>query len=134
NFRIMFALAKGDANGALDKAQQLVKDRPDFARSYFILAQVHQRLGNFGEAVSNYQAALERQPTNLEAIKGLVDCSYATSKLDDALRYIRRGRELAPNNVLFREMQYGHELTYGDPDKVVGPRQDQLKENPDDAR
>lgn len=134
HYRIQYALARGDSGRALDQAQQLVREKGEFALSWIVLGKVQAGMGNFEEASKSFLLALERQPQNVEALRGLVQCSYSLRRPDDAKRYIDRIVELQPNNPAFKEMALNHELVYGDPEKVVAARQESLKETPDELR
>ena len=68
---------------------------------------------------------------NLDALRGLVECSYAQGKNDDAKRYIDTGRRIAPNSEVFKEFELNHELNYGDPQKVIIPRMEAVKTAPE---
>ncbi len=133
-YRVQLALAKGDLGSAADQAQQLTQKLPEFAQSWVMLGQVQQAQGKYADAIQTFTSALTRQSQNLEAIRGLIACSYALNQTADARRYIDQGRRLFPNNVQLREIDLQHEMSYGDPEKVIAPRQEILKKDPEQAR
>jgi tetratricopeptide (TPR) repeat protein len=134
HYRIQYALARGDSGRALDQAQQLVREKGEFALSWIVLGKVQAGTGNFEEASKSFLLALERQPQNVEALRGLVQCSYSLRRPEDAKRYIDRIVQLQPNSPAFKELALNHELTHGDPEKVIAARQENLKETPDELR
>jgi tetratricopeptide (TPR) repeat protein len=133
-YRVHFALAKNDTQKALDLALQLTRDKPEFSQSWCLLAQVQKAQGNLDDAVANFQQALNRQTQNLEAIHGLVDCSYATGNVAQAKKYIDLGRRVAPANDSFKELALSYELTYGDPQNVIGPRLEANQAHPENPQ
>jgi tetratricopeptide (TPR) repeat protein len=133
-YRVHFALAKNDTQKALELSLQLTRDKPEFSQSWCLLAQVQKAQGNLDDAIANFQQALNRQTQNLEAIRGLVDCSYATGNIAQAKKYIDLGRRVAPGNDAFKELALSYELTYGDPQNVIGPRLDANQAQPENPQ
>lgn len=133
-YRVRYLLARGELEQARQSAVELTRRLPEFSQSWLVLGQVQQRSHQYAEAISSYQLALEKRAQDLDALRGLVECNLQLDRPLEARRAIDRARRLAPNNVLFREMELAWELQYGDPEKVIGPRSAELKQNPDDPR
>lgn len=127
-----FALAKNDVAGALKFGQDLTVRFPEFGDSWVLLGQAQQAAGRYGEALNQYAAARQRQGKSFEALKGIVECSYALNQPAEAGRAIDEGRTLFPDNPLFRELELRYEVAYGDAEKAIGPREAAHKERPDD--
>lgn len=64
------ALARGDANGAVDSFEAALAVDPGYVGTYLALAEASRRTGMQGKAIHYYRQALERDPTNLAAISG----------------------------------------------------------------
>ena len=119
-YQFRLAMAKGDTDRAMDLAQQLTIKLPEFAQSFLARGQALQALNKYDEAAENYLRVLEKQATNFEAYRGLVECYYALHKYDAAGRHLAEARKRLPNNTILRQMEIEHELNYGQPEKVIG--------------
>lgn len=126
------SLAKGDAAAAVRHGQDLISRRPEFAESWVILGRAQQAAGAYAEARGRYETARQRQPSNFDAFRGLIECYYALRQPAEAGRIIEEGRETFSSNPLFREIDLSHEVAYGDPEKAIEPRESMLKQAPDD--
>ena len=133
-YRIRMATAQNDLNKSLDLAVKLTRNKPEFSQSWCILGDVQRAAGKYDDAMNSYQFALDRQVQNLDALRGLIQCSYAMNKSDIAYNYIAQARKIDPKNAEFKELELTHELTYGDPQKVIAPREDAVKATPNDVR
>jgi len=133
-YRFSYALARSDLQKANEIALQLTREKPEFSVSWSKLGQVQEAAGNYEDAISNFQQALDRQTQNLDAVRGIVDCSYALGNIEQAKRYIDLGRRVAPANESFKELALSYEMTYGDPQNVIMPRLEALKSAPDDQQ
>jgi tetratricopeptide (TPR) repeat protein len=133
-YKFKFALTKGDLPTALAVGQQLTTDYSEFSESWESMGEALQASGQYDDASTKYLQALNRQSTNVQALRGLIACSYQLNKLDDAKRYIQDARKKFPNDPVYREMEVQHELRYGDPESVLPSLTDALKQHPEDAR
>jgi predicted Zn-dependent protease len=133
-YRVHFELAKNDMPKAAQLALQLTHEKPEFSQSWCLLAQVQQAQGNYEDAIAHFQQAIELQVQNLDAIRGLVQCSYALGNIDQAKRYIDMGRRVAPANDEFKELSLNYDLTYGDPQNVIGPRKEAMQAAPENPQ
>lgn len=129
-----YDLARGQIAQAEDAALKLSRERPEFAGSWVILGMVKQTQGHFDEAVTNYSQALDRQVDNAEAFRGIVDCYYQLNQPDQAKKYIDQAQRVLPNEPLFKELGITWETRFGDPEKAIQPRIDELTAAPDEER
>jgi tetratricopeptide (TPR) repeat protein len=129
--RFKFDLAVGDKQAALNQAQALVAEFPQFSNAWLALGDALADLGRYDDASSKYLQAMDKQGSDPSALRGLINCSYAVNKLDDAKRYIEEARQQFPTDPAFRDMEVQHELRYGDPDSVIPSLLDQVKQHPD---
>jgi tetratricopeptide (TPR) repeat protein len=101
--RCRLDVARGDLDTALKDAQELVQRYPDFSGCWIRLASVQQIRGEYQKAIDNFSQGLKRQNESLECLKGLVACSLALHKQEDARRYIDQALQIDPNSAYFRE-------------------------------
>ena len=130
-FRFRLAMAKEDYQTAQNFAKQLTQRMPEFGQSWLALAQAQQAMNQYEEALKNYNEALLKMSDNTDAMRGSIECYYALNKPNDARLRIRDARRAAPANNYFLELEINHELTYGEPEKAIAPREEQLKRNPE---
>ena len=133
-YKFRFALGKGDLTMAKAVGQQLTTEFPEFFESWEAMGEALQAAGAYDDASSKYQEALTRQSTNVQALRGLIACSYQLNKLDQAKRYIDDACKKYPNDPAYRELAIQHVLTYGDPETVLDSVQQTIKDQPDNAR
>jgi len=133
-YRTRLRLAEGDTAGALRGAEELVRKLGEFARSWVMLGQVQQALGQHRAAIDSYTRALERQLDSYEALRGLVECNLALNQLRAAREYIAQGLRTLPQAAWFREMARRVGEYYGDPRSVTADREKDLKDRPDSVR
>ncbi|HEY7089504.1 MAG TPA: tetratricopeptide repeat protein, partial [Tepidisphaeraceae bacterium] len=126
-FRVRYAMAQGQYESAADMATQLTQKMPEFAQAWVVLGEVQMAQRKYNDAMSNFSQALTRQAQNLDALRGLIRCGYALDQPSTAKRYIDQARKLFPRNIVLRDIDLDHELHYGDPEKVIQPRQEILQ-------
>lgn len=126
-YKVRLAIAKNELTQAADLATQLVQKMGEFAQSYVVLGQVQKAQKKYGDAIQSFETALARHPQELTAIRELIDISYLTNNPLKARGYIDQGRKVFPNYGPFREIELAHEIKYGDPEKVIAPRQEMLQ-------
>ncbi|HZN69393.1 MAG TPA: tetratricopeptide repeat protein [Tepidisphaeraceae bacterium] len=130
-YQFRMSMAKKDTARALDIADALVKQRPEFDVSFVCRGQALQAVGRHAEAVQDFVSARQRRPRNPDALRGMVDSFYAQNRPNDARELVEEARRLFPDDTLFREMELRHELDYGDPLAALAERERLVKERPD---
>jgi tetratricopeptide (TPR) repeat protein len=130
-YRYRLALVRGDLKGAENQAKELVKNKPEFARSWLCYGDVLKEQQQYEEAINKYSMALQNQSENLEAFRGLIECSYLLNKKDDAWQYIQKGLKVNPNDPYLREQEMAYQMSFGDAEKAVQKRQELATLNPD---
>ncbi len=116
---------------ALTVARQMVDELPEFSMSYLAMAQAQQALGQLESAMSNYTIALQKQARSNEAIRGIIEVAYRLNDPETAIRYIRQGRGLNPQDPSFLELEVNWELNYGDSSKALAFREGMASRNPE---
>jgi tetratricopeptide (TPR) repeat protein len=133
-FKLKLALAKRDVPGALAVGQQLTTQFPEFANSWEGQGEALQMAGQPDAAAEKYLTALQKQATNVKALRNLIAVSYQMKKYDDAKRYIDEARQKFPHEQAYRDLEVQHELLHGDPEKVLPELRDSMKNDPDNQR
>jgi tetratricopeptide (TPR) repeat protein len=126
-YRVRFSLARGDTKQAADLASELTTKMAEFAQSWVIMGQVQRAQGKHLDALVSYDTALQKQPNNLDAIRGAIDAAYAINDPDRAMQYISQGRRIFPNYAPLQEVELQHMIAFGDPEKAIAPREENLK-------
>lgn len=132
-YRYRLAMIRGDVKTAEDVVQEMTETLPQYARSWIYAGDLLQRQRKYSDAVSRYNSALERQSGNVEALRGLVNSylSMSPPRPDDAMTYIKKGRDLFPGDPWFKEKEVAWLLAYA-PDQAIAPREKEAKANPDE--
>jgi len=133
-YRFKLAMAKGDANEGLSIGQKLTERLPYFALSWVCEAQALHALGRYDQAIQKYTVGLEKQPNNIDAVRGIIECYYRLEQPVVAKQYLDAASKNFPNDAMFRELQLAHETSYGDPEKAIAAREEALKAAPEEAR
>jgi len=96
------AVAQLDAQqGRPDEAKRILAGLLDTdykLQAYLLLAQVEQAGGGSAAAVAHYRKVLEIAPNNIVALNNIANRLAASDKLDEALRFAERAKEIAPDN------------------------------------
>ncbi len=130
-YRFRLAMAQGQIRQATTIAHNLTEKMPGFSQSWFSLGQALQASGQYEEALSKYILAIEKQSENANAFKGIIECYYALQRPNDAKRYIAQARRVFPGDASFAEMEFNHELSFGDPTSVIPAREAAMRQNPE---
>ena len=78
-------------------ARKIVELKPDDITMRMRLASYLREQYKYDGAIAQYEAVLQLDPQNLEAIIGLGDCYVPKTQYDKALSYYKQALELAPN-------------------------------------
>jgi tetratricopeptide (TPR) repeat protein len=138
-YQFEWARSQGDTDRALRIATQLTVQLPEFAKSYFCLAQAYQDAGNYEQAINNYDTALRKKGENSQDVeaalmlKSEIDCYYKLNKPQQAEVAIEDGRRHFPGDDDFREMQIKYEDAHGDPEGAAQDLEDLLRLHPDSS-
>jgi pilus assembly protein FimV len=84
---------------------QLLQGLKDKAHFHFTgAARALAKAGNFTVAVDCFQHAMQLNPSDVESMKGLLDCSIKTGSTAPALNQLKTSLEAEPESIEFREM------------------------------
>lgn len=132
-YRFRLAMVRNDTKQAVEHAREMTGKYREFARSWVFYGQALQAAGQFNDAVSMYQVALERQSNNPEALAGVVACYYQLGRPNDAKYFIDKGVSSNPNSPFFRNQLKVWEMNFGDPSKVLEQAKADRDANPKDV-
>ena len=121
---------RADARRYTDEMKQKL---PEFARSWVFSAQAWMSGGDYVEAISDFQMALEKQSNNTDALLGIINCCYQLKRYGDAGRYIDKALEQHPNDGRFRQLKRDFEMAHGDPTRIFKEAKDERDANPKDV-
>jgi tetratricopeptide (TPR) repeat protein len=125
-FKYRLASAKGELDAAVNIARDLTRSMPEFSRSWSTLGQALMATRQPQEALQRFALALEKQPTNIDALKGIISAYYQVERPEEALTYINVGREKYPADPEFQRFDVEHKLNYGDPKEAIAPLEEAL--------
>ncbi|KAJ2688771.1 hypothetical protein IWW39_001986 [Coemansia spiralis] len=77
----------------------------DTARLYCALAVSKMHLGQYDEATSHLQSALEADPNDPDTLANLVVCNSLTQSSEARARYLEQLAQVAPNHPFLRDLQ-----------------------------
>lgn len=130
-YRFRLLMAKQDLMKALDVSRELCRSLPEFSQSWLAQGQALEAINQFDDAQRKYEIALEKQNTNIDALRGMIRVSYSMGRPEIAKRYIDQARRAFPNDMAFRDLETDYELRFGDPERAVAPRLEQMRLNAD---
>ncbi|GAB6059647.1 PEP-CTERM system TPR-repeat protein PrsT [Desulfonatronum parangueonense] len=90
-------LLKGDVQGALAEARELIKIHPDKAEGYLLLAGIHEATANPDQAEESIQAAIQIEPRNPQTHFRLGSLKAREGSFEEAMRAFSRSLELNPH-------------------------------------
>ena len=114
---IMNNFRRGDIDGALKAAEELVKTNPNSPEANKMYGEFLARKGQFKEAIAPLEKATAAMPTNADAWAILAHSYHMTRSFEDGKNAYAKAVELNPNNNEIKS-NYGLLLGMsGDPDK-----------------
>lgn len=111
-------------------ARQMTLRFPQYVPGWIDLGKGLQTLGRYDRAIDHFRHALDLDHDNVIAIKSLAACLEDSGQLQEADRWISRGRQLAPGDADLREMEFERQLRQGDPRGMLAAREGAAKREP----
>ena len=81
---------------AISAARKALELEPDLAEAHIVLGVLQQEQWHWAAAEAEYRQALELNPNDADAHAGLASWLMCQGRIDEALGWARRGRELDP--------------------------------------
>ena len=132
-YDVRLLAAQGKRDEALIAARSLVKDYGELAESWLALGQAYQASDNPGQAAEAFLHVVQDQPTNVDALRGLVQSYIATGRPDEAKRYIDQGARVAPDDPTFKTLVLNWQMQFGDPQQAIAPLEKAVQNVPDNV-
>ncbi|WP_435017099.1 tetratricopeptide repeat protein [Tundrisphaera sp. TA3] len=101
--RIQDQIGRGQFREAIDAADSLIANAPDFAEAYNQRAIANYRLGRFAESIADCKATVARNPYHTGALSGMAQCQYRIGQTSEALATFRRALEIQPYSESLRQ-------------------------------
>ncbi|HYC76662.1 MAG TPA: DUF3857 domain-containing protein, partial [Planctomycetota bacterium] len=103
--RLRRAQMRGDLDGAMASARELVALVPTEARLRLRLAAAHEARGDFEGALREAEAQLAYDPENVDALKRAALNADRLDRREDALRFVARALVVAPGDLKLRRYE-----------------------------
>ncbi len=108
-FRLGTALFQlGDARGALEQFEQVVRTSPTYARAHYSLGVLLEAGGRHQEATERFAAAVKYEPHYIQARVGLAGALRRSGRVEEALTQYEEARRTNPT---FADAAFGHAMT-----------------------
>lgn len=96
-------LAEGNTKKALEMAEEEIKMNPDIEDGYVLVGNIKSNLGEYSEALLNYQKAQQINPNSVDALTGLASIKFRQSHSESALDLYMKAAELEPSNAFLHK-------------------------------
>ncbi|MEO8008352.1 MAG: tetratricopeptide repeat protein [Betaproteobacteria bacterium] len=93
----MLLIAQDDPQAALEKLNQVIELKPDFAEVWNRRGDAYAALGNEDRALADYDRAIALNPYQFGAMESCADIWMTRSNYRKAADYFRRALDLNPN-------------------------------------
>ncbi len=110
---------KPNANKAIEYLTLASDGDPKVGKYWAHLGDAYNLAGNNGEAMTNYERAVEKDPTNTEAYIRMARIWRAAKQINDAIPHLEKAMQLAPDDARPIKDLYELYIYAGKYDKVV---------------
>jgi tetratricopeptide (TPR) repeat protein len=93
----MLLIAQDDPQAAIEKLNQVIELKPDFAEAWNRRGDAYVALGDEGRALADYDRAIALNPYQFGAMESCADIWMARGNYRKAADYFRRALDLNPN-------------------------------------
>ena len=100
----LMAEKAGNIPGAFEALRRSVALAPDWGPGLLELSLLLARQNQFKEAVETAEKVAALEPKNLQVLAGVIDIAHRASHLEMAVRHLRRGLALVPNDPSLRRL------------------------------
>ena len=125
-------LGKKDNNAARKQFERALQLDPSFTPAHANLAKIDEAEGNMPAAKRHYQAILDKDDKNLEALLGMVRLADKAGNQKEVLHWLQQARTKVPDAVAPGVLLAKYYLAHGDALKALSVTQDLTSRNPDD--
>lgn len=121
-------------NEALTEASRVAQRYPEIAGPALLYARLLQDSGNYSDALEQFQQVLDKQPSNIEANRGVITNLVRLSRFTEARNRLQSALRLIPNDPVLQQMELTLELEHGDPRRVIGTLTTFRDQNPNNPQ
>ena len=100
----LLAERAGNPKGAVESMQRSLKMAPDWSVGVLEIGLLYARLNRFPEALEAAERVHRMEPRNLVVLAGCIDIARRAGHLDMAVRLLRHGLQLVPNDPQLLEL------------------------------
>lgn len=124
--------AKRDAAfaAALNGASNLSQQYREIANASLLYAQLLQQSGDASSAADQYAQALDKSPTNVDALVGSVQCLMSLGRVGEARSRLDQAGRTAPDDQRLHQLELSYQMQYGDPLRALDALQSGVDQNP----
>jgi tetratricopeptide (TPR) repeat protein len=126
-------LAQGQAELAMVSFEHGLGKRSVYSRGWRDLADAQRAAGDMAIASASYRKALEQNPNNVNAVRGLVAALDAQARHEQALQELREMMLRGPQNAKLLDVYLAYEQKHGNPRRAMEIRKRLAEKNPNDS-
>ncbi len=126
-------LARGRPEMAVASFERGLTQRAVYSRGWRDLADAQRAVGDVALAATSYRKALEQNPSNVDAVRGLVAALDAQGRHDEAPGELRELMLRGPESSRLLDLYLAYEQQHGNPQRALEIRRRLAEKNPDDS-
>lgn len=100
----LMAEKSGNKAGAFDAMRRCVNVAPNWGPGLLEMALLHARHNQFEPAIEAAEKVAALEPNNLQVLAGVIDIAHRAGATEMAIKHLRRGLTLVPNDMELRRM------------------------------
>ncbi len=100
----LLAERAGNPAGAVESMQRSLRMAPDWSVGVLEMGLMYARLNRFPEALEAAERVQQMEPRNLVVLAGCIDIARRAGHLEMAVRWLRHGLQLVPNDPQLLEL------------------------------
>ncbi len=126
-FRAQLAARREKLDEAISLIQEALRIRPRFSKAHSFMGDCYLAKGQTDQAKQQYESAYSQDPTNVNALVGMIRVSTAAGNTAEYARWVEQAYKFAPQNAQIRE---AYLMLRSDPEKAIKHREQIRKEQP----
>ncbi len=119
-YRARLAIARGKLDEAIELVAEALRIRPRFSKAQSFMGNCYLAKGQVDRARQQYELAYSQNPSNVDALVGLMRVSAAAGNIADYTRWVEQAYKFAPQNPRIREEYL---RLRSDPEEVIKHRE-----------
>lgn len=124
-------LGKKDKTAARKQFEKALQLDPSFTPAHANLAKIDEAEGDMAAAKRHYQAILDKDDKNLEALLGMARLAERAGNQEEVLQWLQQARNKVPDAVGPGVLLAKYYLAHDEPLKALSVTQDMTSRNPD---